>query len=87
VQLVRFAYKQTKNVNAKILKNVKFAMELDLYDMCTPALKKRLEPMRGQLKDWPARWLIPTRRHSMIRSRYPTTLVPAVPASTSLRRC
>jgi ubiquitin carboxyl-terminal hydrolase 14 len=51
VQVVRFSYKQSKGVNAKILKDIKFAFELDLFDVCTPELQKKLGPVRGQLKD------------------------------------
>jgi len=46
VQMVRFFYKEKGNVNAKILKDVKFPMKLDTYDLCTPDLQKRLKPVR-----------------------------------------
>ncbi|XP_063718866.1 ubiquitin carboxyl-terminal hydrolase 14-like [Symsagittifera roscoffensis] len=51
VQLVRFSYKQNKGVNAKQLRDVKFPMELDLYDLCTPELQGKLEATRTLLKD------------------------------------
>ena len=51
VQLVRFSYKQNKGVNAKQLRDVKFPLELDLHDMCTPELQSKLEPTRALLKE------------------------------------
>lgn len=39
MQFVRFFYKEREGVNAKILKDVKFTLMLDVYDMCTPELQ------------------------------------------------
>nr|CDJ80236.1 Ubiquitin and Peptidase C19 domain containing protein [Haemonchus contortus] len=50
VQMVRFFYKESSQVNAKILKDVKFPLILDLCDICTPALQERLRPMRAAVK-------------------------------------
>ncbi|ETN71098.1 ubiquitin family protein, partial [Necator americanus] len=50
VQMVRFFYKESSQVNAKILKDVKFPMILDLCDICTPALQERLRPARDAVK-------------------------------------
>ncbi|KAE9418193.1 hypothetical protein Angca_009008 [Angiostrongylus cantonensis] len=50
VQMVRFFYKETNQVNAKILKDVKFPMILDLHDMCTPDLQDKLIPQRDAVK-------------------------------------
>ncbi|CEF69379.1 Ubiquitin carboxyl-terminal hydrolase [Strongyloides ratti] len=50
IQLVRFFYKEKGQINAKILKDVKFPMTLDLHELCTPELKKKLEPMRAAFK-------------------------------------
>lgn len=50
VQLLRFSYKGNKEMSVKILKEVKFSMELDMYEFCTPELKKKLEPMREKLR-------------------------------------
>lgn len=50
VQMVRFNYKQKNNVTAKILKDIKFPMVLDTYDLCTEELQKKLEPMRNRFK-------------------------------------
>jgi ubiquitin carboxyl-terminal hydrolase 14 len=46
IQLVRFFYKEKEKVSAKILKDVKFQMTLDLFELCTPELQQKLIPMR-----------------------------------------
>lgn len=50
IQMVRFYYKEKEGINAKILKDVKFPLIMDTYDLCTPALQKKLEPMRNNFK-------------------------------------
>ncbi|KAJ1361464.1 hypothetical protein KIN20_020724 [Parelaphostrongylus tenuis] len=50
IQMVRFFFKESSQVNAKILKDVKFPMILDLRDMCTPALQEKLIPQRTAVK-------------------------------------
>ncbi|VDN38791.1 unnamed protein product [Gongylonema pulchrum] len=50
IQMVRFFYKEKDKVNAKILKDVKFPLLLDLYDMCTPELQQKLMPARDAFK-------------------------------------
>ncbi|CAL8106957.1 unnamed protein product [Orchesella dallaii] len=55
VQMVRFYYKEKQGgggVNAKILKDVKFPMILDVYDLCTKRLQEKLLPMREKFKEW-----------------------------------
>lgn len=45
VQMVRFFYKDKQGgggINAKILKDVKFPMTLDVYDLCTKRLQERV---------------------------------------------
>lgn len=37
-------------VSAKILKDVKFPLDLDVFDMCTPELQAKLLPMREVFK-------------------------------------
>ena len=37
-------------MNAKILKDVKFPLVLDVFDLCTPELQKKLSPIRDQYK-------------------------------------
>jgi ubiquitin carboxyl-terminal hydrolase 14 len=49
VQYIRFFYKEKDKVNAKILKDVKFQMTLDLFEMCTAELQAKLVPMREKL--------------------------------------
>ncbi|CAD6187331.1 unnamed protein product [Caenorhabditis auriculariae] len=51
IQLVRFFYKENSQTSAKVLKDVKFPMMLDLYDVCTPELQAKLQPMRACIKE------------------------------------
>ena len=37
-------------INAKILKDVKFPLELDVFDLCTPELQAKLQPIRDRFK-------------------------------------
>lgn len=48
VQMVRFFYKEKGNVNAKILKDVKFPIAFDAFELCTSELQERLKPVRDQ---------------------------------------
>nr|XP_009862176.1 ubiquitin carboxyl-terminal hydrolase 14-like [Ciona intestinalis] len=50
VQMVRFFYKEKGGVNAKILKDVKFPMSFDAYELCSPELQKRLQPVRDRFE-------------------------------------
>ncbi|KAI6205113.1 hypothetical protein M3Y94_00755700 [Aphelenchoides besseyi] len=52
IQMVRFFYKEKDQVNAKILKDVKFPMILDLCDCCTPELQAKLRPYRDAFKEY-----------------------------------
>lgn len=47
---VRFQWKASESVRAKILKRVKFPFDLDIADCCTPELVKMLAPARAHLK-------------------------------------
>ncbi|CAG9564187.1 unnamed protein product [Danaus chrysippus] len=51
VQFVRFYYKEKESINAKILKDVKFPLELDVYELCSTELQERLTPMRTKFKE------------------------------------
>ena len=51
VQMVRFQYKGREGINAKILKEVKFPQILDVFELCTDELQKKLLPMRAQFKE------------------------------------
>lgn len=46
IQLVRFFYKEKEKVSAKILKDVKFPLVLDMFELCTTDLQKKLIPNR-----------------------------------------
>ncbi|XP_048762249.1 ubiquitin carboxyl-terminal hydrolase 14-like [Ostrea edulis] len=51
IQFVRFYYKEKESINAKILKDVKFTMSVDMYDLCTPELQAKLQPARDKFKE------------------------------------
>jgi len=62
IQMVRFHFKQSKNegeagVNAKVLKDVKFPVMLDMYDMCGTELKDKIKPRRTEYKQYED-WLV-----------------------------
>lgn len=52
VQFVRFYYKEKESINAKILKDVKFPMEFDAFELCSPELQEKLAPMRAKFKEY-----------------------------------
>lgn len=51
VQMVRFQFKQKDAVNAKILKDIKFPMMLDTFELVSDDLQQKLMPMRKKFKD------------------------------------
>lgn len=51
IDMVRFYYKEKEAVNAKILKDVKFPLVLDVFELCSPDLQRRLLPFREHYKD------------------------------------
>ncbi|XP_077991182.1 ubiquitin carboxyl-terminal hydrolase 14-like [Glandiceps talaboti] len=51
IQFVRFYYKEKEAVNAKILKDVKYSLALDVFDLCTPELQKKLTPVREKFQE------------------------------------
>lgn len=51
INFVRFQYKGKEGVNAKILKDIKFAIEFDAFEICSPELQKKLMPMREKFKE------------------------------------
>ncbi|KNC75252.1 hypothetical protein SARC_12220 [Sphaeroforma arctica JP610] len=46
IQYVRFYWKASTSTSAKILRNVKFPLELDMYEFSTPELQAKLKPAR-----------------------------------------
>lgn len=50
VQFVRFYYKEKESINAKILKDVKFPLDFDAFELCSPELQQKLTPMRTRFK-------------------------------------
>ncbi|XKL66328.1 hypothetical protein PGB90_009748 [Kerria lacca] len=51
IQFVRFFYKENNKVNAKILKDIKFPLEFDAYDLCSPELQEKMVPIRNKFKE------------------------------------
>ncbi|KAH1048134.1 hypothetical protein J1N35_038918 [Gossypium stocksii] len=51
IQFVHFFWKRESNEKAKILRKVDYPLELDVYDLCSDELRKRLEGPRQLLKD------------------------------------
>lgn len=51
VQMVRFVYKKKESINAKILKDIKFPISLDVFELCTAELQQKLIPMRSKFKE------------------------------------
>lgn len=52
IQFVRFYYKEKEAINAKILKDVKFPLEFDAFELCTNELQNKLTPMREKFKEY-----------------------------------
>nr|XP_020447260.1 LOW QUALITY PROTEIN: ubiquitin carboxyl-terminal hydrolase 14 [Monopterus albus] len=51
IQMVRFFYKEKESVNAKVLKDVKFPLMLDVYELCTSELQEKMLPARSKFKE------------------------------------
>ncbi|KAH6921443.1 hypothetical protein HPB50_000591 [Hyalomma asiaticum] len=52
IQFVRFFYKERGAVNAKILKDIKFPLQLDVFELCSEELQQKLIPMRTKFKEF-----------------------------------
>ncbi|XP_054710171.1 ubiquitin carboxyl-terminal hydrolase 14-like isoform X2 [Uloborus diversus] len=51
IQFVRFYYKEKESINAKVLKDVKFSLDLDVFELCSEELQAKLTPMRAKFKE------------------------------------
>jgi ubiquitin carboxyl-terminal hydrolase 14 len=51
INFVRFQYKGKEGINAKVLKDIKFPLEFDSFDLCSPELQQKLMPMREKFKE------------------------------------
>lgn len=51
VNFVRFQYKGKEGINAKVLKDIKFPIEFDAFDLCSKDLQQQLIPMRNKFKE------------------------------------
>ncbi|KAJ2771325.1 deubiquitinating enzyme [Coemansia nantahalensis] len=47
----RFFWKTSESVEAKIVRSVKFPLDLDLAEFCTPELQEKMKPARAFLRD------------------------------------
>lgn len=51
VNFVRFQYKGKEGINAKVLKDIKFPIDFDVFELCTTDLQDKLTPMRSRFKE------------------------------------
>uniref|UniRef100_A0A671RUM0 Ubiquitin carboxyl-terminal hydrolase n=1 Tax=Sinocyclocheilus anshuiensis TaxID=1608454 RepID=A0A671RUM0_9TELE len=51
IQMVRFFYKEKESVNAKVLKDVKFPLMLDVYELCTAGVQEKMVSVRSKFKE------------------------------------
>lgn len=51
VNFVRFQYKGKEGINAKVLKDIKFPIDFDAFELCSSALQEKLTPMRLKFKE------------------------------------
>lgn len=51
INFVRFQYKGKEGINAKVLKDIKFAIEFDAFELCSKDLQDKLLPMRNKFKE------------------------------------
>ncbi|KAJ1947404.1 deubiquitinating enzyme [Kickxella alabastrina] len=47
----RFFWKASESVDAKIVKSVRFPLELDVSEFCTPELQKKMQPAKQYLRE------------------------------------
>jgi len=52
INMMRFQFKQKEAVNAKILKDIKFPVMLDMFDMCSKQLQDKLVPARTKFREY-----------------------------------
>lgn len=71
IQFVRFYYKEKAGINAKVLRDVKFQMVLDVFEFCTEPLKRRLLPIREKFKEMDERQLEEERQKKVKNSQAP----------------
>lgn len=51
MQFVRFQYKGREGINAKVLKDIKFPIDFDAFELCSTELQEKLVPMRARFKE------------------------------------
>lgn len=50
IQFVRFQYKGKEGINAKVLKDIKFPIDYDAFELCSAELQTKLIPEREKIK-------------------------------------
>lgn len=50
IQFVRFQYKGKEGINAKVLKDIKFPIDFDAFELCTSELQAKITPEREKIK-------------------------------------
>ncbi|XP_022107798.1 ubiquitin carboxyl-terminal hydrolase 14-like isoform X2 [Acanthaster planci] len=81
IQMVRFYYKEKEAINAKILKDVKFPLILDVFDLCTKELQEKLIPIRAKFKEMEDRKVEELQKAKQTEKKQPA---PAVEQSIKL---
>lgn len=51
MNFVRFQYKGKEGINAKVLKDIKFPIDFDAFELCSSELQEKLTPMRSRFKE------------------------------------
>lgn len=51
VHFIRFFWKSSENIRAKIMRRVKFPFELDATELCTPELQQRMSKAKAKLHE------------------------------------
>ena len=57
VNFFRFQYKAKEGINAKILKDIKFPIDFDAFELCSKSLQEELTSMRFKFKVSAGLWL------------------------------
>jgi len=67
INFIRFQWKQAEQIRAKILKRVKFPLELDMTPYCTPELQEKLKIGKAKIKEMQDKELEKKKREKAIK--------------------
>lgn len=67
INFIRFQWKQTEQIRAKILKRVKFPLELDMTPYCTPELQEKLKVGKNRVKEMQDKLLEAKKREKLLK--------------------